>query len=57
MTEPKAPRIPTHEEQFGPNGSNLDQWQNSENPHEGRFDGSDSDCAGDCPDCDEPEVK
>jgi hypothetical protein len=57
MSEPTAPRIPSHEEQFREGATELDQHQSSENPHEGRFDGSDSECAGDCPDCDEPEVK
>lgn len=31
----KPPRIPSHEEQFQPNGSDLDGWKNSNDPFEG----------------------
>jgi len=54
MNEPKAPSIPSHDEQFQKDGNQgLDGWVPSTNPHEGRlYDDGDSECAGDCPTCD-----
>ena len=49
--EPKAPAIPSHEEQFEKGATELDGHVSSENPHEGRFADEDDECAGDCPFC------
>lgn len=45
----KPPAQPSAADQ--PKVCGLNGWEPSENPHEGRFPGSDEKCAGDCPDC------
>jgi hypothetical protein len=44
---PKPPRIPEVGEELG----QLNGWEYSEDPHEGRFVDEDDECAGDCPSC------
>lgn len=48
---PKPPTPPSALDQ--PKVCGLNGWEPSENPHEGRFVDVDSECAGDCPECDE----